>query len=63
MFLWKSLLCLSLKDAREVEKVANKFKKVVFTGHLLQYHNAFRELKQNIKLGKIGHLQVIKQID
>ena len=53
-------LCLSLKDAREVEKVANKFKKVVFTGHLLQYHNAFRELKQNIKLGKIGHLQVIK---
>ena len=53
-------LCLSLKDAREIEKVANKFKRIVFTGHLLQYHNAFRELKQNIKLGKIGHLQVIK---
>ena len=53
-------LCLSLKDSREIEKVANKFKKVVFTGHLLQYHNAFRELKQNVKLGKIGHLKVIK---
>ena len=53
-------LCLSLNDSREIERVAKEFKKIVFTGHLLQYHNAFQELKRNIKFGKIGHLQVIK---
>ena len=53
-------LCLSLQDALEIEKNANKYEKTVFTGHLLQYHNAFKKLKQKIKLGKIGNLQIIK---
>ena len=53
-------LCLSLKDSREIEKVANEANKIVFTGHLLQYHNAFTELKRILKLGKIGNLKVIK---
>ena len=53
-------LCLCLKDAIEIEKVANKYKKTVFTGHLLQYHNAFEKLKEKIKLGKIGNLKIIK---
>ena len=53
-------LCLSLKDSREIEKVANEVNKTVFTGHLLQYHNAFKKLKHNIKLGKIGNLNIIK---
>ena len=53
-------LCLSLKDSREIEKVANEVNKNVFIGHLLQYHNAFKKLKHNIKLGKIGNLNIIK---
>ena len=53
-------LCLSLKDTREIEKVANEVNKTIFTGHLLQYHNAFKKLKHNIKLGKIGNLNIIK---
>ena len=53
-------LCLSLKDTIEIEKVAKESKKILFIGHLLQYHNAFKQLKQKIKLGKIGNLQVIK---
>ena len=36
-------LCLSLEDSREIEKVANKVNKTIFTGHLLQYHNAFKK--------------------
>ena len=53
-------LCLSLKDSREIEKVANEVNKTIFIGHLLQYHNAFKKLKHNIKLGKIGNLNIIK---
>ena len=53
-------LCLTLKEAREIEKVSKEVNKIIFIGHLLQYHNAFKELKQNIKLGKIGDLYVIK---
>ena len=53
-------LCLSLEDSREIEKVANKVNKTIFTGHLLQYHNAFKKLKHNIELGKIGNLNIIK---
>ena len=53
-------LCLSLRDSREIEKIANEVNKTIFTGHLLQYHNAFKKLKHNIKLGKIGNLKIIK---
>ena len=53
-------LCLSLKDTREIEKVANEVNKTIFIGHLLQYHNSFKKLKHNIKLGKIGNLNIIK---
>ena len=53
-------LCLSLKEAREIEKVSKEVNKIIFIGHLLQYHNAFKELKQKIKLDKIGNLLVIK---
>ena len=53
-------LCLSLKDALEVKQLSLKVKKIVFVGHLLHYHNGFNELKNKIKLGKIGRLQIIK---
>ena len=53
-------LCLSLKDALEVKQLTHKVNKGVFVGHLLHYHNGFNELKNKIKLGKIGRLQIIK---
>lgn len=53
-------LCLSLKDALEIKKLSFEVNKIVFVGHLLNYHNGFSELKKNLKLGKIGHLQIIK---
>ena len=53
-------LCLSLKDAMAIKKLSSEVNKIVFVGHLLHYHNGFNELKNIIKLGKIGDLQIIK---
>ena len=53
-------LCLSLDEAREIESITKKENKIVFVGHLLQYHNAFNELKKNLQLGKIGNIKIIK---
>ena len=53
-------LCLSLHESHEIKKIASQVKKIVFVGHLLQYHNAFKELKNNVQLGKIGNLKIIK---
>ena len=53
-------LCLSLKDAMEIKKLSSEVNKIVFIGHLLHYHSGFNELKNIIKLGKIGNLLIIK---
>ena len=53
-------LCLSLDEAYEIKKISKQVNKIVFVGHLLQYHNAFNELKKNVQLGKIGKLKIIK---
>ena len=52
--------CLSLKDAMEIKELSSQVNKICFVGHLLHYHNGFNELKNTIKLGKIGDLQIIK---
>ena len=53
-------LCLSLDEAYEIKQIADQVNKIVFVGHLLQYHNAFIELKKYLQLGKIGKLKIIK---
>ena len=53
-------LCLYLDEAYEIRKIARQVNKIVFVGHLLQYHDAFIELKKNVKLGKVGKLKIIK---
>tara|TARA_E500000178_G_scaffold74531_1_gene72292 strand:+ start:3089 stop:4051 length:963 start_codon:yes stop_codon:yes gene_type:complete len=53
-------LCLSLNDALEIKKVSLDVNKLVFTGHLLNYHNGFSELKKNVEAGLIGKLKIIK---
>ena len=52
--------CLSLKDAMQIKELSLKVNKICFVGHLLHYHNGFNELKNIIKLGKIGNLKIIK---
>ena len=42
MFLLKPL-CLSLDESYEIKKIADQTNKIVFVGHLLQYHNAFNK--------------------
>ena len=49
-----------MNESYEIKKVADQTNKIVFVGHLLQYHNAFKSLKKNVQLGKIGHLKIIK---
>ena len=53
-------LCLSLDEAYEIKKITKQVNKIVFVGHLLQYHNAFNELKKNVQLGKVGDVKIIK---
>ena len=53
-------LCLSINEADEIKNIAKKENKIVFVGHLLQYHNAFIKLKKNVQLGKIGNIKIIK---
>ena len=53
-------LCLNINDAYEIQKKSEETKKIVFIGHLLQYHNAFIEMKKRIKNGEIGKVRVIK---
>ena len=53
-------LCLSLDESYEIKKIADQTNKIIFVGHLLQYHNAFNKLKKHFQLGKIGNLKIIK---
>ena len=52
--------CLSLLDAQKLSELATNKNKVLMVGHLLNYHNAFIEMKELIKKGKIGVLQNIR---
>ena len=52
--------CLSLTDAVKLSELATNKNRVLMVGHLLNYHNAFREMKELIKSGKIGVLQNIR---
>ncbi len=53
-------LCLSLNDALEIKKISLGVNRLVFIGHLLNYHNGFSELKKNVEAGLIGKLKIIK---
>ena len=46
--------CLSLPDAQKLSELATNKNRVLMVGHLLNYHNAFIEMKELIKNGKIG---------
>jgi UDP-2-acetamido-3-amino-2,3-dideoxy-glucuronate N-acetyltransferase len=52
--------CLSLEEADEIIATAKDSKKIVFIGHLLNYHNGFIGLKNEIKNNQIGNIVHIK---
>lgn len=52
--------CLSVNDAEIISKNAVKKNRILMVGHLLNYHNAFIEMKKNINDGKIGSIKNIR---
>lgn len=52
-------LSLTCGDGEKLVKLASKQKKVLFVGHILQYHAAVVRLKELICKGTIGRLQYI----
>ena len=52
-------LALNQADGEELVRLAADKKKILFVGHILNYHAAVIRLKEMIKTGKIGRLQYI----
>ncbi len=52
-------LCLELKEAHEIKKLALSKNLKVMIGHLLLYHPAFVALKKKVEEGAIGKLRYI----
>ena len=52
--------CLSVNDAEIISKNAVKKNRILIEGHLLNYHNVFKEMKKNINDGKIGSIKNIR---
>ena len=52
--------CLSVEDAYKIIEQGEKYKKKIFVGHLLHYHNGFLKLQDEIKKGLIGKIEIIK---
>ncbi len=52
-------LSLNHSDGEKLVRLANEKQKILFVGHILQYHPAIVRLKEIIKSGKIGRLQYI----
>ncbi len=52
-------VALNLKDAENLVQVAEKNKKILMVGHLLQYHPGFLKLKDMAREGKFGEVQYV----
>jgi UDP-2-acetamido-3-amino-2,3-dideoxy-glucuronate N-acetyltransferase len=52
-------LCLSDKNGIELNGLAEKKKRVLMVGHLLQYHPAFLKLQDLVKNAELGKIQYI----
>ena len=53
-------LATSMQDAERILQTAEKAKKIVMVGHLLQYHPAFIKLSEMVKSGEIGAVKFIR---
>ncbi len=52
-------IALFSDQARELEALAKKEKRILMVGHILLYHNAIRKIKSLIEEGTLGKLQYI----
>jgi len=52
-------LCLSERDGRVLNKLAEDNKRVLMVGHLLWYHPVVLELKRMVHTGELGRIQYI----
>lgn len=50
-------LSLTVKEAKELVKIAEKHERVLMVGHILQYHSAVIKLKELVKSGELGKIQ------
>ena len=52
-------LALKVEEGEDLVELANKEKKILLVGHILQYHPAVIKLKELISVGEIGKVQYI----
>ncbi|MBI4848694.1 MAG: Gfo/Idh/MocA family oxidoreductase [Nitrospirae bacterium] len=52
-------LALTVKEGQELVEMAEKEKRVLMVGHILQYHPAVKKLKELIATGELGRIQYI----
>lgn len=52
-------ICLDLEEAQEICDTAERQKKTLMVGHLLQYHPAFLKLKEMVRQGELGDIRYI----
>jgi UDP-2-acetamido-3-amino-2,3-dideoxy-glucuronate N-acetyltransferase len=52
-------LALELRQAEELVELARQKKRILMVGHLMQYHSAFRKLKELIHDGVLGKIYYI----
>lgn len=52
-------LALTVKEGKELVKLAGQEKRILMVGHILQYHPAVLKLKEMISSGELGKIQYI----
>lgn len=52
-------LALCVEEGRELVELANRHRRILMVGHLLQYHPAILELKRMIRSGELGKVEYI----
>ena len=52
-------LALNVKEGEELVEIAEKEKRILMVGHILQYHSAISKLKEIIDFGDIGEIRYL----
>ncbi len=53
-------MAMSQHAAKKLYDMANRYKKILMVGHILQYHNAYIKLKELVLAGAIGDIKYIE---
>ncbi len=52
-------LAMTVREGEDLVQIAQKLGKVLFVGHILQYHSAVKTVKKMLQEGELGKLQYI----